>query len=258
MPNLPSTAYQTAEDVLNLVRALLNDSEVPGGDVFTDTAAFTFPFLNAGYRRVQKELAKVGVEVSIASAWLIGLPTMPTIDPEGRMIVDDEGTHIVYPNGVGNNDYATPVLPTDLVVPLTLWERQNGTTNYPEPMKQPNGGISTQTQQNFLGEWEWQTDELRFRGALQSEDVKLRYERELPALAAPTDPVPIRDVTNAAAYFTAVAFVASRGGAIAPQYQQSAMQEIFLVQQLSARRRQRKQVRRRPYSGRGGRGYLTI
>ncbi len=259
MPVLASSAYVTAEVVLNRVRVILNDSEVVGGDVFTDTAPFTFTCLNSAFERVQIELASVGVETYTEYAWLIGLPAITTIDPEARLIVDDTGCNITYPTGVGNVFSLTPQLPVDLVLPLKLWERQNGTNNFTGPsMKQPNDGLLNMNQQTFLVDWEWKTDGLRFRGALQVQDVKLMYEKQLPQLSATTDPVPIRGVTNAAAYFAALLFVQSRGGLIAPQYKMSATEEIDLLKMVSARRRQRKQVRRQPYSGRGGKQNTII
>lgn len=255
MPVLSSSAYNTAEDVLNRIRFIINDSEVAGGDVLTDSAPFTFQCINAGYERVQKELAAVGIETSQVEVWLTGLPIMPTVDPEARMIIDDTGCNIIYPSGVGDTFSNTPQLPTNLVLPLQIWERQTATTNYLTRMKQPNGGLVDLEQQLFLLDWEWKTDGIRTRGALQSQDMKILYRQRLPQLAATTDPVPIRDVTNAAAYHGALFFVQSRGGAINPEFKIEATTEIQLYRADLARRRQRKQVRRRPYSGRGGRGY---
>jgi hypothetical protein len=258
MPVLASSAYNTAEDVLNRIRVIINDSEIAGGDVLTDTAPFTFTLLNGAYERVQLELAKAGVETFTAEWWLIGLPLMPTVDPEARMVVDDTGCNILYPNGVGDVFSMTPQLPTNLVLPLELYERQTNTTNFAARMKQPEGGLTAIEQQDFLVDWEWQTDGLRFRGAQQSQDVKIKGEQQLPLLVTPTTPVPIRGVLNAAAYFGAMIFAESRGGIIAPQYKTHADEEIFLRLQISARRRQRQQIRRRPYSGRGGRGYPNL
>lgn len=253
MPNLPSSAYATCERVLNRIRMILNDSEVQGGDVLTDTAPFTFDVLNGAFERVQIELAMVGVETYTGEEWLIGLPSMPLVDPEARLIVDDSGTHIVYPNGVGNVNYLTPQLPTDLILPLKLWERQTATSNFTgPPMKQPNDGLLNMCQQTFLVDWEWKADGLRFRGALQVQDVKLKYEKQLLLLAAVTDPMPIRGVVNAASYHGARIFCESRGGAVSPAFAKDAEDEVFLLKAVSARRRQRKQVRRQPYSGRGG------
>jgi hypothetical protein len=251
MPILASSAYNTAEDVLNRLRVIVADSEVAGGDIITDAAPFTFTLLNGGYERVQLELAKAGVEVSLTEAWLIGLPTMPTVDPEARMVIDDTGCNILYPNGIGNVFSLTPQLPTDLVLPLDLFERQTGTTFEAAQMRQARSSLVSGNQDLYLIEWEWKSEGLRTRGALQSQDVKIEYEKRLPQLAAPTDPVPIRGVVNAAAYFAAMIFSESRGGSISPAWKAHADEEIFLRLQVSARRRQRKPTRRRAYSSTG-------
>ena len=248
---VPTSAYNVCEDVLNRIRTIINDSEIQGGDVLTDTAPFSFQILNSAFERVQLELAKVGVETMIEYAWLIGLPSMSIVDPEGRMIVDDTGTRIFYPNGTGNVSSLTPQLPVDMIFPLKLWERQTSTTNFAVPMQQPNTGLFNMNQQTYLVDWEWEGDALMFRGALQSQDVKIKYEKHLPLLVASTDPVPIRGVVNAAAYQGATIFAQSRGGAISPMFKVRADEEIMLLQTISTRRRQRKQVRRQPYSGRG-------
>lgn len=249
MPVLASSAYNIAEDVLVRLRTILNDSEVVGGDILTDSAPFTFDLLNAGFERVQTELASVGFEVLTAYAWLIGLPAITTVDPEARLVVDDTGANIIYPNGTGNALSATPQLPINLVLPLALWERPtNTTTPLGRPMRQPNGGLHSYPQTSYLQEWEWKSDGLYFRGATQVQDVKINYEKALPKLVAPTDPVPIRGVVNAAAYEAAKIFADSRGAAIAPEAKLAAATEIFTIQQGIARRRQRKQVRRKPYS----------
>jgi hypothetical protein len=253
MPVLASSAYNTAEDVLNRVRVIINDSEVAGGDILTDTAPFTFTLLNGGYERVQLELAKAGIEVSITEWWLIGLPIVATIDPEARMVIDDSGCNIVFPNGTGDVFSMTPQLPVNLVLPLDLYERQTATTCEARKMSQARSGLASCCQDLYLLEWEWQAEGIRTRGALQSQDLKIKGEQQLPQLVVPTDPVPIRGVINAAAYFAAMIFSESRGGSIAPIWKQHADEEIFLRLQVNARRRQRKPSRRRAYSHHGQR-----
>jgi hypothetical protein len=251
MPVLASSAYATAEDVLNRLRTIVNDSEVAGGDVLTDAAPFSFVLLNLAYESIALELTTVGDSTFNTESWLIGLPAVTTLDPEARLIVDDSGSNIIYPNGVGNAFSNVPQLPTDLISPLTLWERQGGTANFTgPPMRQRNGGLLNMQQQTCLIDWEWKADGLRFRGALQIQDVKIEYLKRLPQLAAPTDPVPIRGVVNTAAYRAAEAFAESRGGAISPAFKITADEEIFALKLIVARRKQRKQVRRKPY-GRG-------
>lgn len=240
------------------MRALLNDMEVQGGDVLTDNAPFTMQFVMIAYEMIQRRLAAVGVEINIDYAWLIGLPAMPLTDPEGRLIVNDSGTHITFPNGQNGQNFQTPQLPTNLIVPTKLWERQSGTVNYPSPMKERMGGLNTMTQQTFLVDWEYTADAIQFRGALQSQDVKVKFEKALQPVAVVTDPVPIRGVTNAAAFYGVEAFLASRGEPMTAQMDAIAVDELRQLKLISVRKRQRKKHRRRPYRGFGGRQYPIL
>src|SRR6267142_1543227 len=255
MPVLVTTAYNTVEGSVLRARAILNDMEIQGGDVLTDTAPFTMQFAMIAYEAVQKQLAILGVEVNVDYFWVIGLPTMPINDPEGRLVLYDAGTAITYPNGLNSSSAMVPQLPVNLVLPLKLWERQTGTTNYPSAMKQRNGGLNTMTQQTFLVDWEWVADSIQFRGSLQSQDIKIKGEKHLAPIASVNDPVPIRGATNAVAWELASAFALSRGSPIAAGMDKAGQDEIFALQQLSVRRRQRKHSRRRPYRGYGGRQY---
>jgi hypothetical protein len=124
MPVVPSSAFNTAEDVLTRVRTIINDSEVTGGDVLTDTAPFTFDLLNAGYEQVQSELVTVGVEVALTEAWVLNLPALTSLDPEARLVLDDTGCNIIYPDPSLNIIAVSPQLPVDLVQPMRVWERR--------------------------------------------------------------------------------------------------------------------------------------
>lgn len=255
MPAIASSAYQTVEAVLNRIRNILNDSEVQGGDVFTDTSPFAIDFVNNGYEHVQSVLSSNGVETYMAEWWLIAVPAMPIVDPEGRLYIDDTGTTIQYPNSPLNNSFSlTPQLPTDLICPTDLFERQtNSTTPVGPPMRNRNNGLLGRQQSTFLKDWQWLSDRIQLIGALQIQDLKIAGEKALPKVASPNDIVPIRGVLNAAAYYSALAFTESRGGVIAPSWKARADEEVFSMVQSSSRRKQHKQVRRRPFSDRGGR-----
>jgi hypothetical protein len=257
MPGLGSSAFSIVETVLNKARAILNDAEVPGGDVLTDSYAGLFPLANTAYDNIQKRLASAGVETFSGYAWLINVPAVSGNDPETRVTIRDDGTSIVNPTGVGGSNFAAPILPADLILPLKLWERQNGTTNEPVPMKEPNDGLRLLVPQNFLIQWEWgsyQTSTcIILCGALQAQDIKCKYERRVSVLASINDPVPIRGVDNAAAYQIAKIFAAGRGSTVAAAFSKEGDDEIEQLEMISARKAQRKRVRRIPYSGRGSR-----
>jgi hypothetical protein len=98
MPVVPTTAYSQAEDALNLVRALLNDSS---GAVFTDT--LLMPLLNSAYRGLQRELAESGVSV---------------LAEQQDLELDADPVSGITPIEI--SDVSSPQLPTDCLAPHML------------------------------------------------------------------------------------------------------------------------------------------
>ena len=254
MPVLIGSAYSNLESVLARARVIINDSAIAGGDILTDSYAGVLPLCDIAYEAVQVKLSNAGVDVFINYAWLIGLPAVTTLDPEARLIITDTGYNIIYPSGVGDSSGNSPLLPPDMVVPSQLSERQSGTSNFAVPMVEPNNGIRNYVQQSFLIDWEYGSyqgdDCLMFRGALQVQDVKLKYEKKLPLFGAVTDPLPIRGVDNAAAYEIAAVFAEARGGSVAGKFALRADEEIYQLSLKSVRKSQRQHSRRRPFSSR--------
>lgn len=252
MPVVQTTAYGTVEDILLDARAIANDMAIPGGDVLTDNAPFSIPFVNQSYRRIQAYLAQYGVETYSTYTWLLNIPANTTGDPESRVIISDSGTEIITPSGANESSYANPILPDDLVAPVRLRERPNGTTNYAVLMRRPNDGVRSQDQAvgtTYLRQWEWIDDTIVLLGCSEAQDVELKYEKHLPILSSVDDTVPIRGVDNAAAYRVAWAFGKSRGSVIADTFGAEGQVELDLLVNRSARERQRIRHRRRPYSG---------
>src|ERR1700722_7514272 len=172
MPVVLTTAYSQAEDALSLARALLNDSAAV---VFTDT--LLMPLLNSAYRGLQRELAENGVSV-MAEQQDIELDTDPTAGMTNTEI----------------SDTSSPQLPTDCLMPHTLWERATAnTTDVFVPMEKftSGGGMLNLQPSTYLRLWEWREDKVNLIGATQSITVRIRYEKLLPLLTLGTDPVQI-------------------------------------------------------------------
>lgn len=248
MPVIASSGYNSAGQVLNRARAICNDARIPGGDVLTDAAPFTFDYLNAAFENIQYELALSGIETLADEVWMLAVPVVPFVDPATRIKIDDTGTHIVTVTGTGSANQATPILPTDLVAPIRLWERASGSTDIPSPMKQPSDGLTEGSQGMNLLIWEWLNDAITLLGATQVNDLRLRYEKHLAQLSAVTDPLPIRGVENAAAFFVAEAFAQARGSELAAGFGTAGDQALFQIRARSARRNQHSPRRRRPFS----------
>jgi hypothetical protein len=192
MPVVATTAYSQAEDAFNLARALLNDS---AGVVFTDT--LLLPLLNSAYRGLQRELSENGVSV-LAEQQDIEL------DP-------NSGTGIT---NTEISDVSSPQLPTDCLMPHTLWERAtSNTTDVFMPMEKfTSGGDMLNLQPStYMRLWEWREDKINLIGATQSITIRVRYEKVLPILTLGTDPIQIRSSTDPLAFATAALAARSRG-----------------------------------------------
>jgi hypothetical protein len=241
MPIIGSTAYNTAGQVTSLVRSLLNDA---AGNLFTDTVLI--PYANSAYRKVQRALANAGSGGFLADDALLVVAAVTEPDPSVQISITDA---TAPPNQ----------LPIDLLVPLKLWERPSGSTDdFVEMIDLTNhGGLPSQPQGLNLQYWEWRADGLYFIGATQDTQIRLRYEKALPAFVDGTSSVLIRDAIEPIAYFTAAMAAAARGAPQAARWDDAgddALEDLLL---RAAHREQHSGRRRRPYSWRQGYGPIV-
>jgi hypothetical protein len=224
MPVVMSSAYGQAEDALGLARSLMNDA---AGVVFTD--AILFPFLNSSYRALQRELAENGVSV-LAEMQDLDLPVTTGITPTTL------------------DDTSSPQLPTDLLVPHSLWEQATGSDDLLMPMEKITGGLPNLQPSSYLRIWEWISDGINFVGATQPITVRIRYEKALPVLVVNTDPIQIRSATDAVGYGAAALAARSRGAReLAADLAGAAEQIIQQLIERYVRPEQHKGRRRAPY-----------
>src|SRR6202047_1763492 len=110
MPLVGSSAYNTAGQITSLVRSLLNDSQ---GNLFTD--AVLLPYANSAYRKVQRAIGNAGGGGFIQDDVLLVIAAVTQTDTSLQVSITDA---TAPPNQ----------LPTDLLVPVKLWERPHGST----------------------------------------------------------------------------------------------------------------------------------
>src|SRR6266852_1244184 len=188
---MPTTAYNTAGQITSLVRSLLNDAS---GNLFTD--AVLVPYLNSAYRKAQRALENVQSGSQLSDDALLVVPAITAVDPAGYVAITDA---------------TTPQLPTDLLVPLRLWERPSGSglpagagADFVEMADlSDQGGLPSQPQGPALQVWEWRADGIYFLGATQDTQVRLRYRKAFPDLVDGTSPVLIRNAQEVLAFFAA-------------------------------------------------------
>jgi hypothetical protein len=236
MPVVGTTAYNTAGQITSLVRSLLNDA---AGNLFTDTVLL--PYANSAYRKVQRALANVQSGSLLTDNVLLVVPAVAEVDPSVQVSITDA---TAPPNQ----------LPPDLLVPVKLWERPNGSSDDFEEMTDltDHDGLPSEPQGENLNFWEWCADGLYFLGATQDTQIRLRYQKSYPDFTDSTSPVLVRNSQEAIAYFAAAMAGAARG---APQAERWDAAGADALEDLIIRATQREQQtgrRRRAFSSRCG------
>src|SRR5260221_7278465 len=157
MPVVGSSAYNTAGQITSLVRSLLNDAQ---GNLFTD--AVLLPYVNSAYRKVQRAMGNSGAGRFLSDDALLVVTAVTATDPSLQVSITDA---TAPPNQ----------LPTDLLLPLKLWERVNGSSHDFAEMVDlaRHGGFASRPQNVNLSVWEWRGDGLYFLGATQDTQIRL-------------------------------------------------------------------------------------
>jgi len=145
-------------------------------------------------------------------------------------------------------------LPTDLLVPVKIWERPNGSTgDFLEMVDlSQHGGLPSRAQDTTLSVWEWRADGIYFLGATQDTQIRLRYLKAYPDLSDATSPVLVRNAQEALAYASAALAAWSRGSPLAAKWDDAASDAIEDLAVAGVKREQQSQRRRRPFSSRSG------
>jgi hypothetical protein len=236
MPVVGTTAYNTAGQITALVRSLLNDA---AGNLFTD--AVLLPYVNSAYRKAQRVLSNIQAGSFLTDNVFLVVPAISVVDPSAQVSITDA---TAPPNQ----------LPTDLLVPVKIWERANLSSDDFMEMTDltDHGGMPSEPQGQNLRIWEWRADGLFFLGATRDTQIRLRYQKSYPDFTDATSPVLIRNSQEALAYAAAAMAGAARG---APQAERWDAAAADALEDLVARATQREQQsgrRRRPFSSRTG------
>jgi hypothetical protein len=236
MPVVGSSAYNTAGQITALVRSLLNDSQ---GNLFTD--AVLLPYANSAYRKLQRALGNAGGGGFIQDDALLVVPAVGAADTSLQVSITDT---TAPPNQ----------LPTDLLVPLKIWERANLSADEFVEMVDlsQHGGLPSRAQDVVLSVWEWRADGIYFLGATQDVQIRLRYAKAYPDFTDATSPVLVRNAQEAIAYATAALAGWARGSPLAQRWDDAASDAMEDLVIAAVRREQQSSRRRRPFSARSG------
>lgn len=205
MPIIQTSAYGSVEGVFKEARAIINDMLVSqAGEILTDSAPFMFPMLNRAATYFELEMANNGVKTFTKETVLTPLPACTFTDPGLQVNVSDTGYFD------GTVQHYPPSLPSDLLAPQLLWERQTGVQEQWVQMTEYPDGLPSLAPAARFGCWEWRQEAIYMPGAIQSNDLRLRYEGETAQFSTTNDTIMIRGAQSALASYLAALFVASR------------------------------------------------
>jgi hypothetical protein len=246
LPVLASSAYVTIETVANLIRVLANDVIYSAaGEILTDTSTLLLPLMNDSLEWFTNEVNNHGVDTFRKETLLTPVLPIAVVDPGIQVNISDTG----YFDGSIN--HAEPTVPTDLLVPTFLWERQTGSTEQWIEMEERPDGLPSQTQNSRLGIWEWRQDALNMLGAVQSNDIRLRYVGTQAAFATINDTLYYRGANGPIAYKTVSGYLISKNPEAAQMAASEATLRLGQLTTRNARMKQREQITRHSYGWSG-------
>jgi hypothetical protein len=236
---------------MNRARAYINDAYQGGaGRILTDTAPFTIEYLNGALEYLQDELRDYD-SITLVRDNYIMTPITPVVnvDPSVQINVSFTGFYD------GTIQHALPTLPSDMLVPLQLWERQNGSGLPFSLMFQPQNGLCSDYQGQLLYNWEWRNDAIWMLGSTSIEDLRLRYQAQLLPLAAssPTNnfanvSIVIQASTEAMAHLVAYRYARARGAQMAQLFKADADDALRSIMNRYVKQDQGIRHERQPYN----------
>jgi hypothetical protein len=207
------------------------------GAVFTDPVLLQY--VNSAYRSVRRALSMAGTPNFVTDDNYFVIPKVVVIDPSAD---------------VPFTDATLPQLPVDLLEPVEIFERQNGTQDDFVQMQNltSHGGLPSVPQGAVLGFWEWRTDGIFFRGATFDQQIRLRYKRLLLDLVDGTSQVLIPDAQDCIAFLAAAEAALARGSPLAEKWSAAGEDGMEKLIAAATRNQQNSIFRRKPNSSRTG------
>ena len=256
--------YPSLNDIANLVRSCVNDDKAgatntPGeGQIITNSSVTLQNFMNSAIRETYRDIRIMGQPTLIKDNYV--LTSLPAVNSALGVGVMNPAVQVslqfggFYDGLQMNSDYT---LPSDLLMPLEMWEREGSTQNEFSGMRQSEGALVPRNQHEALGDWEWRTDGIWMNGATEERDVRLRYICTFQNLVTSTIDwtatyVPIMDSQEAIADKITVRYSARLGGGSLQYAMQKAKESIFHLRQQIVRDRQKIEYRRPIYGSNAG------
>lgn len=266
---MPIAPYDTVSNCILTAKARLNDEITTlypiSGKILENTQAFTQTLCNTAWRKFQEYLANKGATDFIQESLVLAIPATTNQDPASQVYINWFG----YFDGTALQ--TSPVLPQNLMSPLRIWERQNGTNSQFIPMENIVDGLPTwgKSPRNCL--WEWRRESIYMPGSTFIMDLRLRFLTYLPDFADDIPnktpwygvAIPVMRCQDPLSMFICAELAETRDDLDAEKWRTKAELASNTFMNRDIKMKQRVNVRRQSRSGRmeangyGGDGYTT-
>ena len=174
----PNLNYDSVAYCLHTAKVRMGDAldrlEAISGRIVSRTDAYMNQMFNASWRNMQDALANLGYSRLINRVIVGSLPVVTTMDPCLQVWLSGAGYFD------GTNLQTAPTLPTDFTHPLRCSERPSGQNSTDFQMEKIVDGIPAVVKQVLNRYWEWRGDAIYMPGAMQVNDLIVRYVNYLP------------------------------------------------------------------------------
>jgi len=213
------------------------------GAIYTDSVLM--PYLNLALNKLNRKMQNISNPTYIKDNVFLVVPAVASPDPSVQVVIND-----ATPPYNGQNNQ----LPTDLLMPLKIWERPEGSSDdfFLMTNLTDGGGLPPQPQGQTLEAWEWRTDGLAFIGATQDTQIRLRYVYVQPDVTDGTSVLGGRDIRMPVALWTAAAAGKSRGSPLADGYQAEGDDLMEELLNTATRQMQHRNYRGKSFARRKG------
>ena len=152
-----------ASAVMTEAGALLNDPSL-----VTYTYVVQLPFLRIAMKNLESAMLENGLS---------------QLDTKSATLA------ITAVTGIAITAASAPALPTDLLLPISLEERQTGSGTLFAPMFEREE-VPVRDQGLSLVDWVWEEDGIKLVGALVATDVRITYQKSMTLITASGDTIP--------------------------------------------------------------------
>jgi hypothetical protein len=182
--------------IINAARARLQ-SDLPtlapsSGKILDRTQAATQQAVNNAWRKLQEKLANFGLTVLTDEVILLNVPIVASLDPATQTRLDWTSFFDGVTNTPGTDDYdpvnkqyvftGAPVLPSNCIQPLKIWERWSGINAQfaTQPMTMILDGLPTIQKSTANRFWEWRNNAIWMPGSTMPMDLRIKFVQFFP------------------------------------------------------------------------------